>query len=786
MRIYKKLYGRKLSPDYFSDNLEIPISFSFSATPAYCNVRLATLKYDKDFAHSFTFDDSLVSAITSGYPILAGGVADDGNTYPALYYTDGCGGNKVFKAASAFYTVNSSGTDLHNGTPSNLTYTQLKTLYNAGWDIINHSWSHANGTGNTPGYSLGRPNYSVEIENNRLAIQNNIVQDFPHFIIPAGDMNYLPAILSGNTVAIYNQAGAVFYGGSTGFRLDNIGMERPLKLFRVSRQETDTYPTIKANIDSIAALSINGAKYWFNDFTHTITSGLTNGGLTISDFSSYMGYVASTYGAAGSDRVWMAPLQEVWEYNNLRERTVVGVPIINGLNSNFSLYYNVSSLISRRFEWTIKVDTNQNITSVNVPYGYTNTFRGTGNTKIINISKLWGDKSGDFISRQSGNWNDTNSWFIKGFDGTLYPSPGIVPGIGNDVYIESGHTITLSANADCKSLYVHCTEVFNKLNTQIYTLSFYGYMVQYTGSIVSGTYAMGRTNNASSDFWILGTLIAKGKSRNISTGAAGSYMWGQAAQAGGFTLYIQLDDNNQILYFQNTPTLGAGNSLTLGGILIVSVGIIRFDYNCGFRLVENTSAVPSGMVTVKSGASLIFGSIMYRSASLNLTKVEIEQDGNLIECDRGTRTMNVLSDTFLMNGNYIIDPSTYSVETGSGISLLIATVPSYFNLILKQPGEARLTRNITINNKLSIQATGSTINKQSFSLLYDTNADLEYTETKTIGNELPNLGSGTAICRNLIVGAGKTVTASSAKNIRGIVILGAGASIIGTINQNQP
>lgn len=380
-----------------------------------------------------------------------------------------------------------------------------------------------------------------------------------------------------------------------------------------------------------------------------------------------------------------------------------------------------------------------------------------------------------FRTAKSGSWNDRTTWEYQCKSGHWHKAPNF-PSKDNDVYIEPNHAITLSANASCKSLYIHSTEVFTKLNTGIYNLQFYGFIAQYTGSISDGSFTLGRINNSASEFWIKGTLVAKGKSRNITTGSTGSYMWGQAAQAGGFTFSIELDDNNQVFYFPNTPSLSAASSFTLGGNLIIVTGILRVDYNCGFRLLENTLTEASGLVTIKSDASLILGAIMYRSASLNLTKIEVEPGGNFIQSDRNTRTIAVTADTILMNGNHIIDTS-FSLETGgSNISLLIATVPTYSNLILKQTGEVRLTRNINIVDKLSIQSETATINKQSFSLNYDVNADLEYKITRTSGLEFVTSGSGASVPRNLIVD-GCVLTLNGNKAVRENIILLNGGSI---------
>lgn len=381
--------NRRKSLPSRSEESVIPLVINFVSAPTTCVPSLAILKYDKDFAHSFTLDDSLISALTSGLPVLSGGTAGDGLTYQPLYYTDGCGNNKLFRAAIAFYAVNSSGLDLHINTPSNLTYAQLNTLKDSGWNIISHSWSHANGSGNTPGYpGVGKPTYSVEIDNNRTTLINNIGEYWPHFIIPSGDLNYDAVATTSGIKCIYNQAGTQYLGGNGGLQIDGIGFESPMRIFRVSRQETDTYPTVKSNIDTVASKAINGAKFIFNDFTHTLTTSLLAGGMTIADFASYMGYVASTYGASGTDRVWMAPLQDVWEYVNLRENTRIDTPLIYGNYAVSALYHTVSNSDSKTFGWTIKINSDQNISSINPISGYNITFRGTGSNKIINIDKI--------------------------------------------------------------------------------------------------------------------------------------------------------------------------------------------------------------------------------------------------------------------------------------------------------------------------------------------------------------------------------------------------------------
>ena len=76
----------------------------------------ATLRYDKDFAYSLTFDDGGVDAFNCALPAFEGGVASCNNaTLSGLFYTDGCGTNIPFKAGLAFNAANAIGQDAHDG-----------------------------------------------------------------------------------------------------------------------------------------------------------------------------------------------------------------------------------------------------------------------------------------------------------------------------------------------------------------------------------------------------------------------------------------------------------------------------------------------------------------------------------------------------------------------------------------------------------------------------------------------------------------------------------------------
>jgi hypothetical protein len=394
MGVFNRGMGRGISPVYPYQIKSISVVVNFSGIPTTYTVNKAVLKYDKDFVYSFTLDDGLYSAFLNVYQVYNGGVADDGITYNGFTYTDGCGNLIKFKAGCAIMSVNSIGASLRiaGNLSGYLNVSNIQTLYSAGWDIINHSWSHAAGSSNTPGYILGRPNYPIEITNNVAEFNSYLSavtgSTFNHFVIPSGDQNYLPSLNDYGMLAIYNQSGSNFLGGSSGYRIDGTELNRPLMLSRTSLDTSTQMSALTTNIVGISANAINGAKYWLNEFTHNVIVGGEAGGLALNFFTGYTDYLFTQHGSAGSDRMWMAPLQEVYEYIRFREDCNITTPVLNGNQMTFDIQHSFSETMLRRIALTVKISSNQNISAVTVSNGYTNTFRGTGSNKIINVERL--------------------------------------------------------------------------------------------------------------------------------------------------------------------------------------------------------------------------------------------------------------------------------------------------------------------------------------------------------------------------------------------------------------
>lgn len=359
------------------------ISIQFIATPSSTpSVSKAVLRYDKDFAYSFTFDDATIDAFTTGLPVLRGGVVSgNGATFPGLFYTDGCGNSLPFCGGIAWNTANQFGIDVHTGNvAAQLRWGQLDTLYDAGWDVMNHSYAHRSRWV----FPMTDNDYINEIEQNNIAVRNKtrLRLEMPTFIVPANDDYYQsPALRLGHKIIFDQSANTIGYGG---LRVDTLQNLFGLKIHRMYLN--DTYKNLVPQfIDTVALRSRNGVKMWFNEFAHRIDDfSTTSQSYNFYYFKSHLESIANKYGKTGQDRMWMAPLQEVYEYLVVRQTANFTTQLVgNRLDVTFDVRQIPTWL--RRKTMTLVVNSTTDFNRVDVPAGIKMTFKGIGNQKIINL-----------------------------------------------------------------------------------------------------------------------------------------------------------------------------------------------------------------------------------------------------------------------------------------------------------------------------------------------------------------------------------------------------------------
>ena len=352
------------------------LTITFETEPTYVDIDKAKLRYNKDFAYSFTLDDGYRCAYKNALMLLNGGyVAGSNTTYPGLYYTDGCGNDIPFRGGLAIYSKGATGNDLHVNSTNYINWNEMQTMIAAGWNIFNHSLQHAAGAGT---------DYVYQIVENTRYIKQKTGYITRHFVVPSGDQNYVAPAFANGMMSVYAK-NAAYQGFPNGLVVNNQLNYNQFSFYKNFLYDSyyDT-TNIFQPIQTAASLSVTGNHIWYSDFTHRVEFGTYGGSVNFPLFAWFMLWIENHYGKSGSDNIWMAPMQEVYEYLYVRDHTpmtvsrtgnVVRVVIDRSLLPDSLMKYALSFV----------VNSDANISSVVLSQPGTVTWRGNTPEKLINI-----------------------------------------------------------------------------------------------------------------------------------------------------------------------------------------------------------------------------------------------------------------------------------------------------------------------------------------------------------------------------------------------------------------
>jgi hypothetical protein len=392
------------------------ITLQFSGTPTSTpSVSAAKLRYDKTFAYSYTFDDATDDAYKVALPLFKGGTVNAINEPSAgFFFTDGCGNDIPFRAGIAWNSTNSLNEDIHlNGYGGQLTWTQLDSLHRADWDIMSHSYSHRAQWGGT----MTDADYDYQINQNRTMVRQRTQKklEMPLFVVPSGDYFYQDRALAAGHKAVFDQNfpnGGVSFNG---INVDNVPDMTNFKMLRWDLQQIIT-GTLPSKINDIAAVTQGGATaIWWTEFSHRIDVFDNVPPFNYYKFKAYMTNLALNYGKNGSDKMWFAPLQAVFEYLQMRQNAQFTSQLVSG--NRLDIDFNLSAVPTwlRRKTLTLVVNSTVDFSQVSVPVGVEVSFRGTGSRKIINLdftnySSVIPVELVDFTGKQAENGNVQLNW----------------------------------------------------------------------------------------------------------------------------------------------------------------------------------------------------------------------------------------------------------------------------------------------------------------------------------------------------------------------------------------
>jgi peptidoglycan/xylan/chitin deacetylase (PgdA/CDA1 family) len=294
-------------------------------------VEPASLKYNKHMAFSFTLDDGYRSAFICAYPLLNGGKVSaaipdeyhsdsggDGQYSPGLYYSDGCGNRIPFKLAVA---LNGGIVYDHPDSRARLSWPEVKLLYQSGWDILNHGYHHLTKHGT---------DFNNEVLQNISVVKEHLGFEMTQFVVPGGEHDpgyehdYEKDAFASGAYAVASYIGFGPY----------ILVEKPVPLKSMiyardllsSYKDSVNLPAVDKQLVRMDSLMNQSKTVWYNAFTHNVGNGnLWSISLIYPEFKYLMTSLATHYGEKGSDQLWMAPWQQVYEYIWLRDHVQTSV-----------------------------------------------------------------------------------------------------------------------------------------------------------------------------------------------------------------------------------------------------------------------------------------------------------------------------------------------------------------------------------------------------------------------------------------------------------------------------
>ncbi|GMQ26513.1 hypothetical protein Aoki45_31950 [Algoriphagus sp. oki45] len=237
---------------------------------------------------------------------------------------------------------------------------------------------------------------------------------------------------------------------------------------------------------------------------------------------------------------------------------------------------------------------------------------------------------GAYKTISSGNFPNPSIWNV--WDGTSWQPASIKPSLGQDIYIDQTHTLTLTANEEVKSIFINAeTGAAQKLNLNGFNLDVYGSLHAFSGP------APGTPGNAwNSQNWIgnsVGsTLTFKGSSRTVVE----KNSWSAQTTQSRYSVIFEADPGEQFVI--ESPFKALSFTVRSGSVLQkIDTSVIP---NVCFTLSFNTETTvfgtgPFGELVIESGATFISecnGNILNRSTSSTISALnfDLQNGGTLI------------------------------------------------------------------------------------------------------------------------------------------------------------
>lgn len=308
------------------------------------------------------------------------------------------------------------------------------------------------------------------------------------------------------------------------------------------------------------------------------------------------------------------------------------------------------------------------------------------------VSAVFGQSTGDFQTRQSGNWNDSDTW--EEWTGSSWDNTANTPTSADGVIsILDTHTVTVTANVSVDQTYILSGGILN-INNSV------------TFSVASGS-GDDLTSNA-------GSTINNSGNISIAPGSGGGFGGTPAATVRIYGLLNNFDEftnaSSSRLYFEDGSTYNHDQD---GGVIPTSTW--RTNSNC--NIIGSDTGIPT------SGLSQSYGNFTWDTplldnsffVSLALTSAfEVKNNMEIINTGGNILGLTETNVTIVINNNFTVsDPAIIAFSNSND-----ATINVNGDLIYNSNNSSYFTANGFTNLNISGDFT---FNSGSISIFSDGN-----------------------------------------------------------------
>jgi lysophospholipase L1-like esterase len=308
--------------------------------------------------------------------------------------------------------------------------------------------------------------------------------------------------------------------------------------------------------------------------------------------------------------------------------------------------------------------------------------------------------SREFRSLASGNWNTQGTWQQSDGNGS-WTTATTIPNALNNVYIQSGHTVTVSgAEAYCYDLHTNTAGVLAISGTNSVNVN--GKIRAYTGAAEIST-----TNGV-----YVGTNATTMASAMITTGSTGVLkIVGATRNITNTGEWVGASTSNNITFALDSGAIGTLQTAIKFKVITIAGGTVSTANTINVGTNEG-----NGIITINNGARLVSSKNYTAAGSQVITLTSVTRcgtvtidSGGILELTGATPVIDCA--TFTNNGTVVYSGGAKTLlQNGSFSTTKGIPITTYGNLVISGTEAKTFPANdITVNNDFTIISGSITV-----------------------------------------------------------------------------